>query len=90
MIWKLKLITRILYKEEPNGILYFCIEPFEQSFYLTHAHQSSTIHYVGKQTIQSLLQLDVYWPSMQQDAHTFVQILRQYIPSSMSLDSESK
>ena len=49
------------------------IEPCDYPYYLSKAHQNSArIHLSGQQTAQSLLRLGVFWPSVHEDAHSFV------------------
>ena len=68
-----KLVSRRLYKEGLDGILRLCVEPSDYPHYLARAHQNtSRIHLSGQQTAQNLLRLGVYWPTLHEDAHTFV------------------
>ena len=70
---KFKLIAGRLYHEGNDKILRLCIEPSEQGYYLEQAHKSALgIHSAGQQTAQALMRLGIYWPSMRQDAFSYV------------------
>ena len=70
---KFKLIAGRLYHEGNDKILRLCIEPLEQDYFLKQAHNSALgIHSAGQQTTQALMRLGIYWPSMRQDAFSYV------------------
>ena len=53
---KLKLLARRLYHKGNDGILWLCIEPLEQEYFLKQAHQSSIgIHLASQQMAQALM-----------------------------------
>ena len=59
--------------EGQDRILRLCIKPSDYPHHLARAHQNtSRIHLSGQQTAQSLFRLGVYWPTVHEDAHTFV------------------
>ncbi|MCO5549244.1 hypothetical protein L7F22_002711 [Adiantum nelumboides] len=74
-----QLLVGRLYKRNQDGILLLCINPEEKEQYLTQAHTTIVgIHYAEDQTMQRILRLGVYWPTMRSDIHSFVKSCVQY------------
>ncbi|MCO5572921.1 hypothetical protein L7F22_037746 [Adiantum nelumboides] len=68
-----QLLAGRLYKKNQDGILLLCINPEEKEQYLTQAHTTIIgIHYAEDQTMQRILRLGVYWPTMRSDIYLFV------------------
>ncbi|MCO5571930.1 hypothetical protein L7F22_025681 [Adiantum nelumboides] len=68
-----QLLAGRLYKKNQDGIFLLCINPEEKEQYLTQAHTTIVgIHYAEDQTMQRILKLGVYWPTMRSDIHLFI------------------
>ncbi|RYA43692.1 hypothetical protein [Enterobacter cloacae complex sp. GF14B] len=68
-----QLLARRLYKRNRDGILLLCINPEEKEQYLSQAHITIVgLHFAEDQTMQRILRLGVFWPTMRRDVHSFV------------------
>ncbi|MCO5587012.1 hypothetical protein L7F22_040957 [Adiantum nelumboides] len=68
-----RVLAGRIYKRNQDGILLLCINPEEKEQYLTQAHTTIVgVHYAEDQTMQRILRLGVYWPTMRSDIHLFV------------------
>ena len=64
-----------LYRRGPDGVLRLCIEPIEAEKYMTSAHVAmGNIHFASDQTIKQIEQMGVFWPTMQKDVFTLVNV----------------
>jgi hypothetical protein len=63
------LIEGQLYKMGPDEILRRCVMEAERPLILSEAHEGiAGGHYVGKATAQKVLQVGLWWPTLQRDA----------------------
>jgi hypothetical protein len=66
------LIAGHLYKMGPDEILQICVMEVERPLILTKAHEGiAGGHYAGKETVQKVLRVSLWWPTLHRDAKDY-------------------
>jgi hypothetical protein len=66
------LIAEQLYNMGPDEILRRCVMEVERPLILEEAHKGIVVgHYAGKETMQKVLRVGLWWPTLHKDAKEY-------------------
>ena len=66
------LITGHLYKLGPDEVLRRCVMPHEKEANIREAHSGTARgHFAGKPTVQKILTVGLWWPTLHKDTKEF-------------------